>query len=99
VRNHYKKLTFQHANLKRPVSVVAGTISMWHWSEPTKSMIVYTTGGIIPVEETDEQITQMVEALNYMPHGEEKENVPTTTVSGPTSHVRERKARKAGKGR
>lgn len=69
--NHYRKVTFTHANLKRPVSVIAGTIAFWHWSEPVKATVVYTTAGALPVEETDEQITKMIESLNS-PNGQEQ---------------------------
>ncbi len=78
--NHYKKLTFNHANLKRPVSIVAGTIAAWHWSEANACMLIYTTAGILPVSETDEEISEKIELLNNSPIGQESSNVRPATV-------------------
>lgn len=61
---HYRRLVFQHANLKRPVHIVAGTIAGYHWSEPTQCNVIYTTAGIFPVEESLEEIDQKIESLN-----------------------------------
>ncbi len=60
----FEKVVLSHANLKRPVHIVAGTIAGYHWSEASKATHVYTTGGIFPVEETPEQIDTKLETLN-----------------------------------
>jgi hypothetical protein len=62
-RDHYSVVVLQHANLNKPVSVVAGTIAMWHWSDTTKSTHVYTTGGVFPAKETPEEITKLIKTL------------------------------------
>ncbi len=62
---HYQVLVFTHANLKRPVHVVAGTISHYLYSETAKATALYTTGGgIIAVQETVEDIDQRLKTLN-----------------------------------
>lgn len=58
---HYRVITFEHANLKRPLKLVAGTIVGFHWSEPSKANVIYTAGGLTyPVTETLEQIEEKI---------------------------------------
>ena len=67
---HYRTVTFNHANTKRPVHVVAGTLAYYMWSEPVKAVVVYTTGGgAFPVTETLEEIDQLI---NQLSKGENK---------------------------
>lgn len=60
----YKTLTFNHANLKKPIYLVLGTIAGFHHSETTQSTHIYTTGGIFPVVETPEQVISLFNELN-----------------------------------
>lgn len=90
---HYKRLTFQHANLNRPVRIIAGTIAGYHFSEPTKCNVIYTTAGVFPVSETLEQIDQMIDSLNQTPIGQEKVNATEQAIRRPPVNVRKRKAR------
>lgn len=80
---HYVPVEFMHANLKRPVFVIAGTASMFHYHEPTKSNVIYTTGGIIPVMESLEVIQAKFMSLNG-PSGQGGKNVTTTEQPGAT---------------
>lgn len=90
--SHYRKIVFHHANLNRPVHIVAGTIAGYHYSEPTKCNIIYTTAGIFPVSETLEEIDQKIESLAAAaPQGEINEQ--SKAVRRPAVNVRKRKAR------
>jgi len=60
---HYKQLVFHHANLNRQVTIVAGTISAYHWSDNVKATLVYTTGGVFPVSESETQVKEKIENL------------------------------------
>lgn len=63
--NYFTVLTFTHANLKRPVEVVAGTISFYLYSDKAKANCIFTTGGnIIPVEESLETLKEKIQNLN-----------------------------------
>lgn len=57
----YDVITFNHANLKRPVNIVRGTIAGFHWSEKAAANCIYTTGGIFPVIESEEEIKQLIQ--------------------------------------
>lgn len=61
---HYQVVRLNHANLKREVCVIAGVINMYHWSEASKSVNVYLSGGqVIPVTESIEELDQKIKAL------------------------------------
>lgn len=62
--SQYKQLTFQHANLKRPVKVILGTISSYLFSDKVASVCLFTTGGIIPVIETMEEVERVINAAS-----------------------------------
>ncbi len=68
--NRFERVVFNHANLKRPVHIVAGTIAGWHFSESTQSTHVYTIGGVFPVSESPDQIDQVMRELNNRPIGQ-----------------------------
>jgi hypothetical protein len=59
----YRRVTFNHANLKRPVQVLIGTIAGYHWSDATASTHVYTTAGVFPVSETPDQVSVLIDTL------------------------------------
>ena len=62
---HYKVVAFTHANLKRPVNVVAGTLSYFLWSDQVKAMIIFKTGGgQFPVSETEDEIKEKINQLS-----------------------------------
>lgn len=61
---HYQKIILTHANLKRPIHLVAGTIAGWHDVPTLGHRHVYTTAGIFPATETMEQIDSIIESLN-----------------------------------
>ena len=82
----YRVLTFNHANLKRPVHIVVGTIAGYHWSDKAAAVCVYTTGGVFPVLESEEEIKTMIQQTAAEPQGEK--HVPTTVHT--TRNVRKR---------
>ena len=59
----YIRVQLSHATLNRPVFLLLGTISGFHWSEATKSTHVYTTGGVFPVSESPEQLEEKIDLL------------------------------------
>lgn len=61
--SQYEVITFTHANLARPVKIVAGTVSGFHYSETVKATVVYTTGGVFPVVETVEEVERRFNQL------------------------------------
>lgn len=66
---HYRKVLLTHANLKKPLHLVAGTIAGYHHSDASQATHVYTTGGVFPVNETPEQIDQILGQLDQQPAG------------------------------
>ncbi len=72
MKQHYEKVLLNHANLKRPVHIVAGTIAFWHFAESTQCTHIYTTAGILPVVESPEQIDEI---LFNMPSRQGETNV------------------------
>lgn len=61
IARDYRVLVFKHANLKRDVSIVAGTIAGWHYSDASKCTYIYTIAGIFPVLETEAEINRLLD--------------------------------------
>lgn len=55
-------LRLTHANLNKPVSIVLGTLSFFHYSDTTHSTHVYTIAGVFPAKESPEEIERLIEA-------------------------------------
>ena len=60
---HYEKVVLNHANLKRPVHIVLGTIAGYHWSDSSAATHVYTTAGVFPAVEKPEEIDEIINRL------------------------------------
>lgn len=58
----YSRIKLKHALLKKDLYVIIGTIAGYHYSDASKATHVYTTAGVFPCEETDEQIGQLIDA-------------------------------------
>lgn len=63
----YKKLRLSHANLKRPVHLILGTVSGYHDHKSPEGIrlytVVYTTAGMFPAEETIEEIDRLIDDI------------------------------------
>lgn len=57
---HYQKIQLMHANLKKPLHIVAGTVAGYHHSDKAACTLLYTNAGIFPVLETPEQIDAII---------------------------------------
>ena len=57
----YKRVTLNHALLKKPVYILLGTIAGYHYSDASKAVHVYTTAGVFPVNETEQAIGQLID--------------------------------------
>jgi len=57
----YNRIKLKHALLKKDLFVVIGTIAGYHYSDASKATHVYTTAGIFPCEETNEQISALID--------------------------------------
>jgi hypothetical protein len=59
----FERIYLTHANLKRKVHVVAGTLAAYHYSEAVKATAVHTIAGVFPVVESPEEIDIMLDKL------------------------------------
>ncbi len=58
----YSRIVLTHANLKKPLNIVMGTIVAFYSSETDKCTHIFTTGGgVFPVVETIEQLNQLMD--------------------------------------
>lgn len=62
--NNFKTLEFFNPIKKRPVFIRSGAISGFDYDGANKVNIIYTPGGVFPVQETLEEIQLKIEALN-----------------------------------
>lgn len=67
--NNFIMLEFFNPIKKRPVHVRAGAIAGFDYDGANKVNIIYTPGGVFPVQETLEEIKSKIEQLN-MPSGQ-----------------------------
>lgn len=57
----YKRIVLMHANLKRPVHLILGSIAGYHESPANKCTHVYTNSGVFPAEESPEEINKKID--------------------------------------
>lgn len=60
---NFKQIKLQHANLHKEVTLLLGSIAMYHFSDTAKATYVYTHAGIVPVKESSDEITSMINNL------------------------------------
>lgn len=61
MNDDYKRIVLTHANLKRPIHLVMGSIGGYHESPANKCTHVYTNSGVFPALETPEEIDKLIE--------------------------------------
>ncbi len=69
--NEFKVIEFHNPIKNRPVHIRAGAIAGYDYDGANKVNIIYTPGGVFPVQETLEEIKIKIEQLNR-PQGEGK---------------------------
>ncbi len=62
--NNFKVLEFFNPIKQRVVHIRAGAIAGWDYDGANKVNIIYTPGGVFPVQETLDEIKIKVEQLN-----------------------------------
>jgi hypothetical protein len=78
--NQFKILTFMNPIKKRIVGIRAGAIAGFDYDGVNKCNVIYTPGGVFPVEESLEEIKTKIEQLNG-PVGQENKTDVTTTAT------------------
>ena len=71
--NGFKMLEFTNPIKKQPVFIRAGAIAGYEYYQANKVNVIYTPGGVFPVEESLEEIKRRIEQLNG-PEGQEVTN-------------------------
>lgn len=62
--NQFRMLEFFNPIKKRPVHIRSGAIAGYDYDGANKVNIIYTPGGVFPVQETLEEIKAKIEVLN-----------------------------------
>lgn len=62
-KNYFKRISFKHAVLNRPVTVIAGQVGFYLYSEQMKCTQIFTPAGVLPVAESVEEVSQKLDSL------------------------------------
>jgi hypothetical protein len=57
---NYKEVEFLHATLKKPVRVLLGSIASYQHSDKANAVCIFTIAGIIPVNETMDEVSKII---------------------------------------